>query len=174
MRAEFQGLRMRTHAPPGKYDDHCREQVPFRLSVPFPRKPNPQQTCTPPDHAHCRVLYIVLHPGRSPSVLGECVNASPSCNQQTVEKFLASAGTLQPKLAHQKQYRKYDPVPDEGATHYEMSQTLTKVVSSAKSKSSDAAKQHLDPARYRECFPQDAMRSNHMPAYPALNAFLKM
>lgn len=77
------------------------------------------------------MLQVILHPWASPAVFGKSIHASPGSNQQAVEKFLASAGAFDPDLADEKNDGKDDPITYECASHYEVRETLTKMVFSA-------------------------------------------
>lgn len=96
-------------------------------------------------------------------MFGESIHAAPCRNQETVEKFLAAPGTLEPNLSNEKDDRKDDAVSDKGATHYEMCKALAEVVFPTEAQSSNAPEEHLYPARYRHGFSKDPVRVYGIP-----------
>jgi hypothetical protein len=60
-------------------------------------------------------------------------------------------------LSNQHDKCKKDAVSDEGATHDEMRKTLSEMIPSAISQSSDPPKQHLYPGHNWHCLSHDAM-----------------
>lgn len=107
-------------------------------------------------------------------MLGEGVDTSPSCNDERVEEFLAAAGSLQPHLPHEQQDGEDDTVSNEGASHDEMRQTLTCVISPAESKGGDSAKEELYPGHNRECLAQYTMPYQDHLSYLAVYALFKV
>lgn len=98
-RAQHQLLRMRAHCVPGQKDDDAGYDVSLWPSVSCPAQPHPHETRAPPDNTHTRVLQVIVSPRTTPSVLGECVYASPYCNHRAIVEFLRASMSPDPVLA---------------------------------------------------------------------------
>ena len=102
-RAQHQFLRMRTHGESSQENNNSRDDVPLRSSISLSAEPDTHESCTPPHNAHRSVLQVVVNPRTAPSVLGECVDAAPSRDDDAVEELLRSARTSDPALTNEEQ-----------------------------------------------------------------------
>lgn len=87
---------MAAKGPARNQDDEPRDEVSLGAAITIPTEPYSDQSSTPPDYAHSRVLPIVLDPCGTPPMLGEGINDAPSRNDSTIEEFLGPAGALEP------------------------------------------------------------------------------
>ena len=115
-----------------------------------------------------------MHPWSTPAVHGEGVDAAPGGDDERVEELLASSSAPQPHLPNQKQDQEDDSVCDERATHDEMGQTLSSVISPAEAERGDASEEELDPRHHRQCLSDDAMRLHHHTPHLSVNALFEV
>lgn len=80
--AERKSLGVSRHSPAGQEDDETGDKVAFGTSVSVPAEPDSDQTGTPPNYPHARVLEIVVDPGTTPSVFGKGVDTAPRGNDE--------------------------------------------------------------------------------------------
>ena len=122
---------MARHGPARQQNDDGGNKVPLWAPISCPTQPHAQESCAPPDDAHCRVLQVIVYPSSAPPMLGERVDASPESDYQAVEELLTPACPPQPHLPNKQQDCEDDSVCNERAAHDEVSQTLSQVIASA-------------------------------------------
>ena len=100
-------------------------------------------------------------------MLCEGIDATPRSDKGRVEELLGSPGLPQPDLPSEHDDHEDDAVCDEGASHDEMCQTLTKVILMAVAQRSDPTKEHLYPSYHRHGLSDDAVSvDRHPPDLP--------
>src|SRR5687767_1686210 len=128
--ANMQLLRMSRHSPAGEEEHSSWNEVPLRLpTVMVPAQPQTDCTSTPPDDTNGSMLPIIANPRRAPVVFSECVDAAPYAEDSAVIEFLGAATSSDPDLADKEYNCEDNTVADESAAHYEMSSTLTEIIS---------------------------------------------
>lgn len=155
--ANHQLLRVRRHTPASNEDNKAWDEVALRPAVSVPAEPHTNQTSTPPDDTHGRVLPVVSDPGRAPAMLREGVDTTPSRDDGTVEEFLTAARTAEPDLANEQKNGEQHAIGDEGTAHDKVRQALAKMVALAEAQSRDATKDHLYPCIDGERLAVDAV-----------------
>lgn len=76
-RAKHQLLWMGTHSPTSENDDQSWQNIATRPSSSTSAKPNTQQTSTPPNDPHGRMLQVIPDPRSTPPMLRERIHTSP-------------------------------------------------------------------------------------------------
>lgn len=142
-------LRMRRHGITRQQDDQSRDDISLGSAIPRPTEPEPHKPRTPPDDAHGGMLNVIASPGLTPSMFRKRVDHAPGRDEGRVEEFLGSARATQPELTDLQDDGQEDPIPDEGAAHDEMGQTLAEMIGPAEAECRDATKEHLYPSNDR-------------------------
>lgn len=107
-------------------------------------------------------------------MLGEGIDAAPSCNDGRIKEFLTASSPLQPRLTDKQQDHEDDAVGNKGTSHDEVCQTLAGVVSSAEAKGGDASKHELHPGYNWQCLSHYTMAYENDPANLAVYALLEV
>lgn len=98
-----------------------------------------------------------MSPLLAPPMLGERVDTAPNRNNDRVKELLTPTRPSEPKLTHQQEDRKKDPVGDKRTSHDKMCQTLSHVIIMAESQGRNPPKYHLYPTCDRHYFPDDSV-----------------
>lgn len=172
--ASHQCLRVGRHGPASKKDDEAGNEVPLGSTFPVSAEPDASQAGAPPYYPHGGVLPVVLHPGGTPSVLSEGVDAAPGSDDDAVEELRGAARPLDPSLADQQSDGQQDAIGDEGAAHDEVGRTLAQVVALTEALGGDSSKYHLRPANDGEGLAVDAVDSANDGSYALVDAPLEV
>jgi hypothetical protein len=95
-------LGMGGHRVSGKEDNDSWNEISLRPTISLSAEPDAQQASAPPNNSHARMLQIIVNPRPPPAVFRKRVDATPHCNEQGIEEFLASASPTKPKLADEQ------------------------------------------------------------------------
>lgn len=104
-------------------------------------------------------------------MFGKGVDTPPGRDDQRVEEFLAPTRATQPVLAHQEEDGEQDPIRDERATHDEVGQTLSHMVTLAETQRRDPPKHHLDPSDHRHRLSEHPVGHDKNAADASVDAF---
>lgn len=152
----YQRLRVAAHGPAGEQDDDCGEDATFPLTA----EPDADRAAGPPEHAHERVLQILVRPWAA-VVLGKGIDDAPQEDDPAVEVLFRDAASAQPldgALEHDEQDHR---VARKCGAHDVVRETLAEVSTAAPRLERCDAKHHLCPAEHRECTAQEAVYAQH-------------
>ncbi|KAI3479749.1 hypothetical protein L1887_58144 [Cichorium endivia] len=166
---DHERLRVGAHGPAGQEDDDGGEDVTSASAA----EPDAEGASCPPEHAHERVLQVLVRPWPT-VVLGEGVDDTPEHDNPRVEPLLALAATLEPVAAGLHHDDEDGGVSLKSRAHDVVRQTLAEVATKAPRLEGGHAKHHLDPADDGEALAEQAVDGDERRADPLFRTPLEM